>query len=128
MILPYPSHFLTSSRTQAQITDSWVSNAVALALRSLLGLSQDTLPYIESLDMGDLAKIVYRDHVRIKHACRKRLAEEMEEKDNHEQNVMKDVQKKSDYPQEDSVKDRVDMVSHMLAKYLLQVGWFGTIW
>ena len=76
---------------------------------------------MESLDVTELAKIVYRDHVRIKHGCRKRLAEEMEEKARHEQSVIKDVQKKSDYPQEDPVKDPIDMVSHMLAKYLLQV-------
>lgn len=89
-----------------------------LYLRSLIGLSPDACSYIESLELGDVAKVLYRDHVRIKHVSRKRLASEMDEKTQHEHSVLKDAAIQSGVLPD--AKELEDTVSKMLSKYLLQ--------
>ena len=71
------------------------------------------MKYVCTLEMSELSKLVYRDHVRLKHANRKRLAEEMQAKQTSEQLLLKD-----------KPKDKVAKhpLSEMLAKYLLKAG------
>ena len=58
---------------------------------------------------------MYRDHVRLKHANRKRLAEEMQAKQASEQLLLKDKP-------EGRCKVEKHPLSEMLAKYLLKAG------
>ena len=87
--------------------------------RSLLQLHPLVQNCLESMSVGDLARLVYRDHITVKHASRKRLHEEVDEK-------MKDLdafQQKLN-PEYLSVlgpgERKVDPLSKLLVEYLLE--------
>lgn len=46
-------------------------------IRALLGLHNQACEYIDTLPAHEILKLVYRDHIVLKHASRKRLASEM---------------------------------------------------
>ena len=96
-------------------------------MRSLLGLSAEASEYVSTLGTGDVARLVYRDHVRLKHASRKRLASELESKVNHGESVLKAAAQNettgSDAAARKTLQDRktgFDLVSYMFGKYVLQ--------
>ena len=49
-------------------------------LRALLNLQEAAWPYVSQLGITDAAKLIYRDHIKMKHSSRKRLKTEVEGK------------------------------------------------
>jgi hypothetical protein len=84
-------------------------------LRCLLGLHPRVKPYLERMTISDLARLVYRDHITVKHSAKKRLAQEVCDKTPAEQGG----------PQlsilgSDPCCEQVDALSKMLIQYLLE--------
>lgn len=103
------------------------SNSIAAATcpisemaRSLLQLHPFVQNCLESMTVGDLARLVYRDHITVKHASRTRLHQEVDEK-------MKDIDNACQQkltPEDLSVlgpgQRKVDPLSKLLVEYLLE--------
>ncbi len=87
--------------------------------RCLLQLHPLVENCLESMSVGDLARLVYRDHITVKHASRKRLHEEVDEKMKH----LDACQQKLN-PEYLSVlgpgERKVDPLSKLLVEYLLE--------
>ena len=60
-----------------------------IALRTLLGLNPAVDEYLKTLTPMDCAKLLYRDHVKVKHANKQRLASEHQ----HKQDLLQQKQK-----------------------------------
>lgn len=84
--------------------------------------------YLDTLGSHDLLKLVYRDHIALKHASRKRLAAEMSET-NKQLESSSSKQKRTDVSLQnngDSEKQgkAIDVLSKMLTRYLMAVPLF----
>ena len=89
--------------------------------RTLIGLHPNALEYLSTLGHGELARIIYRDHVQIKHGSRKRLATEVESK-------MRVAEQTCSVDPDalllvDKAADAPDLMSKMLIAYLREVTW-----
>lgn len=58
----------------------FATTAVAFGNRCLLQLHPAVRCCLESMHCGELSRIVYRDHITLKHSPRKRLQEELHDK------------------------------------------------
>ena len=92
--------------------------------RTLLGLHPAAEEYLSTLDVPELLKLVYRDHIVLKHAGRKRLASEMESK-------LKEIERPQSSNQAlalatDEAK-RIHVVSKALVRYLTTVSWLFSL-
>ena len=108
-------------------------------LRYLLGLHQAAWPYLKSLSDSDAAKLIYRDHINVKHASRKRLATEIEANTKKRaiawagnedgDDVADDAIADEDEKEESG--DTLECLTKVLVKYLLEagsgLGWVGFI-
>ena len=92
--------------------------------RTLLALDVATTLPLSTLSSADVAKLVYRDHVKVKHADKTRLANEVKEKlkvfgqeSGMDQDAIDD-----DDDDEDDVCDAPgsDFLTKLLVKYLME--------
>ena len=93
--------------------------------RTLLGLHPAAGEYLSTLDVPELLKLVYRDHIVLKHAGRKRLASEMESK-------LKEIERPQSSNQAlasatDEAK-RIHVLSKALVRYLTTVSWLFSLY
>lgn len=89
-------------------------------LRSLLGLDPAAMSYLSTLQVTDLIKLVYRDHIQLKHGSRKRLAAEVSRNTKRLQDSQKNPNQREDEAVED-MESTVDPMSKMLVKYMMVV-------
>lgn len=88
--------------------------------RFLLGLHSSAWPYMQSLSEAQAAKLVYRDHINMKHADRKRLATEIETKSQQLELQPKIAVGGLQLEDGGDSKD-ADCMTKMLLKYLVEV-------
>lgn len=95
-------------------------------IRSLLGLHPAAEQYLSELDIPQIAKLIYRDHVSMKHANRKRLASEMAEKSLHDEHELQQEQQASGnhvgrLGDQQATETTENLMSKLLVKYLMEV-------
>lgn len=83
-------------------------------MRSLLGLDPAAAPLLSGMSVGELTKLVYRDHIPMKHASRKRLASEIQML---ESNVQPQQRQRRALEAGNAGKD---LLSQLLVQYLMQ--------
>ena len=96
-------------------------------LRTLLGLHPAAWEYLSTLDAPELTKLVYRDHIILKHAGRKRLACEMETKLKGIERPQSSNQALASTTDEAEAK-RTHVVSKALVRYLTTVSWLFSLY
>ena len=84
-----------------------------------MGLHSQVAEYLETLPLNELMKVVYRDHIVMKHASRKRLATEMTETSKKIDNQLNAENPRSENPEQVTM----DVLSKMLVRYLILVPW-----
>ena len=90
-------------------------------LRSLLGLDGAAERFLSGMSVAELTKLIYRDHIPMKHASRKRLSDEISTIENSRA-CERPLQRPA--LEEASADTGTDLLSQLLVKYLMQVSVF----
>ena len=90
----------------------------------MLGLNSLVRPLLLAMKDCDMARLIYRDHVTVKHASRKRLSDEVTSKLERAGQAVDQRRQLSILGSAEKFQT-VDPMSKMLIKYLLEA-WQGT--
>ena len=85
-----------------------------------MGLNPGVRPVLENMTFGELARLIYRDHVTVKHSSRKRLAEEVDRKLSLVGDNPAQQNKPLSILGSGAGLQQVDAMSKMLIQYLLE--------
>lgn len=98
-----------------------------MCLRSLLGLDSAVSEYLSTLSISDLVKLVYRDHIPLKHSNRNRLALEIDElgvadkQSGQQQQHQHDLNRPALPANSNPTPEEVHLMSKLLVRYLMEV-------